>query len=274
MSARPDFLALYRAIIWRLWREQRRAIVALALSTMTLLLAIVVVLAFRPTLLAGLAPRTWWLAAGGPMSGVVPTTGAAARAPAFLVHQAPYVVALFAGLSAATVASRLVAGEVDRGSLEILLAMRHPIGAIGGAMVMAAWTISGLGWLLLVALLLCASTSIDVFQSLDLAASAADLGAAAAMQLVLTLLSAQLAVIVTLVLPGVARTHTGVAADPATLIAALPALFAFLAASLCPQWSTVRLGLFACVAGLVLLSFSAVSIRLWFRPERFLESGS
>ena len=175
-------------------------------------------------------------------------------------------------MSAATLATRLFGGDAERGSLEILLATRHDILAIGGATLLAAWTIAALGWGVLCALSFGATAAFDAALHLGLAAAPSDLGAAVAMQLVMTLLSAQLTLIVTLLWPGLSRLRTGITADPTAVIASLPALLAFLAANVLPGWSMLRLSLLALAAGLALLAVGAASLRLWFRPEKFLEA--
>jgi hypothetical protein len=271
MNSRQDFFSLYGAVLWRLWREQRRAIVALPLAMAALFALVVAGTAFFPGLLTG--PTLHALQAADQVDRAAGLPAGAGGLPhAFLLHQAPYLLALLGGLSAATLAARTIGSDAERGSLEMLLATRHDIVAIGGATLLAAWTVAALGWGVLCALSFGATLAFDAVLHLGLSVAPVDVVSAVAMQLVMTLLSAQLTLVVTLLWPGLSRLRTGITADPTALIAALPALLAFLAANVLPHWSLLRGSLLALAAGLVLLAVGAASLRLWFRPEKFLEA--
>jgi hypothetical protein len=268
MTTRRDFLALYRAILWRLWIEQRRSILLFPLVMAILFGSVLAATRFAPGLLTGVTRHALQATSAAMPGG----DGAAALPHAFIEHQAVYLLALLAGLSAASVATRAIGAEADRGSLEILLATRHDISAIGGAILLAAYTLASVGWVVLVGLSSGLVALFDAWLHLQSATSAANIGAAIAMQLVLTLLAAEVAMIVTLLFPGLARARTGVTADPATLLATLPALATFVVANLMPGISVLHLSLAALMFGAVLLVAGAASLHLWFRPERFLET--
>ena len=269
-TTRSDFLALFRAILWRLWIEQRRSILLFPLVMAVLFGTVLAATRFTPGLLTG--PTLHALQASSAATPDASLAGAAALPRAFIEHQAVYLLALLAGLSAASVATRAIGAEADRGSLEILLATRHDITAIGGAILLAAYALASMGWVVLVVLSSGLVALCDAWLHLQTTMSAASIGAAIAMQLVLTLLAAEVAMIVTLLFPGLARARTGVTADPTTLLATLPSLAAFVAANLVPGISVLHLSLAALVSGAVLLVAGAASLRLWFRPERFLET--
>ncbi len=270
MTPPGNFFSLYRAILWRLWIEQRRSILSFPLLLALLFGGVLAVTRFAPGLLTG--PTVHALQATAAATPGADAAGAAALPRAFIEHQAVYLLALLAGLSAASVATRAVGTEAERGSLEILLATRHGITAIGGAILLAAYSLASLAWLLLVGFSSVLVAACDAWLHLQSTSTGASLGAAIAMQLVLTLLSAEVALIVALLFPGVARARGGVTGDPTTLLATLPALGTFIAANLMPGVSVLRLSLTALTLGGVLLVAGTASLRAWFRPERFLET--
>lgn len=268
MSAASDLLDLYRAITWRLWLEQRRSIVALPLLLSALFGSVLLVTQFSPGLLTATTLRA--LRAATQNDGTAAAPDALARA--FIEHQAPYLLALFAGLSAASVTARLLGDEVDRGSLELLLATRHGVRTVGGAVLLAASTMSGLSWAILWGLSTVLVRAFDAVLGLHVSVPIDGLAASVAMQLCLALLSAELTMIVMLLCPALARLRTGFTGDPMMLIGALPPLVAFIVANVLPGASGYRLSLCALAVASVLWVLGAASIQAWFRPERFLET--
>ena len=270
MNRGADFLDLYTALTWRLWREQRRTIVLAPLLMTALFGAILLGTQFSPDLLTGPTRHALRAAMESDGHGAAGPPGSLARA--FIEHQAPYLLALLSGLSAASVSARLVGDEADRGSLELLLATRHGVRSIGGAMLLAAGTLSALGWAILATTSAATIAALDAALDLHVSISPAGIGTALAMQFILALVSAELAIVVILLVPALARAPTGLAGNPTSVIGALPALCAFLAANLLPGLSVLRLSLAAMIGAALLLVLGAAALRSWFRPERFLES--
>lgn len=261
-------LALYRAITWRLWKEQRWAIVTLPLLLTVLFVAVVLIAQLRPALLTG--PTLQALQAAARQD--VPATGVPALARTFLEHQAPFLLALFAGLSAASVSARLISDDADRGSLELLLATQHDIRAVGSAMVLAASTLAGVSWAILALLSTACVQLLDSLLQLHLQVSFPAFAAAVGMQLGFSVLAAELTMICLLLVPSLARLRTGLTGDPMMLIGALPALVAFVAANWLPGLSVLRLSLASLAFGLTAWILGLAALRIWFRPEKFLES--
>jgi hypothetical protein len=268
MNALADFLGLYRALLWRLWIEQRRTLIATPLVMVLLFTLVLLTTRFAPGLLTG--PSLHALRTTAELSGAGDTTVALPRA--FLEHQAPFLLAFFASLSAATIAAGVIGGESERGSLELLLATRHRPTSIGLAVLLAASSLASLAWVALAGLSVVVGLSGDAWLRLGVDMTASELGAAVAMQLVLTALAAELAMMALLTFPRLARMRGSLLGDPTRLLATIPAVIAFVLANLIPQISMLRLSLGALACGTLLLALGATTLRWWFRPEQFLET--
>ena len=261
-------VTLARAIAWRLWREQRLAIVLLPLLLVLVLAAVVLATQFAPGMLTG--PTLEALRAATRDGLAAPAPNALARA--FVDHQAPYLLALFAGMAAASVSAKLIGDDADRGSLELLLATCHDVREIGAAALIAATSLAGVSWAILWLLSAGVIRMLDAALGLHLAQSPQAVAATVAMQFVLALLSAEITLMTVLLWPALARLRTGVTGDPVMLIGALPPLAAFIVANLFPALPVVTLSLSALAIGGGLLVVGALTLHAWFRPERFLES--
>lgn len=264
MTESDEFLALYRALLWRLWIEQGAVIVVVPLLMALLFLAALLAMQFAPHWLAEPASATWQ--AGASMGD---RAGPGTLAQTFVEYQAPALLTLLSSLSAAEVGTRMIGTEAERGELELLLATRHDANAIGGATLLTAWTMAGAGWAMLIGSSFLLTQVFGACLPVRVSSGWPVPGATLAMQFVLTLLAAELALIGQLLFPGLSRARGG-AGDPATLLALSPAFAVFLFTNLCPQVPSGLLSLCALDMGLLLLVGGAVSIQWWFRPDRFL----
>ena len=262
---------LCRALLWRVWLEQRKSIFVVPAAFCGLLLLVVACAYYAPGLLTG--PTRAALEHGAESQlGLQHVRGGAALSISFLQLQAPLLLALFAGLSAASIAQRTIGSEAERGSLEILLASRYRISEIGVAMLFSSYAMAATSWIVLVVAAAGTGRLLSAWFGFPLSLDGEMVAAAIAMQLVLALLAAEIATMITLLFPRLARLRGGVSADPLQLLAALPALAVFAIANVWPQIGFVMLSLGGLAAGMIGLVIGTALVQLWFRPTAFLES--
>jgi hypothetical protein len=270
MSEHRGPASLCRAILWRVWLEQRGSILLFPALFCALLVMVVACAQFAPSLLTGFTRAA--LEKGAVAQLGVQPGGAGALSMSFLQLQAPFLLALFAGMSAASIAQRTIGSEADRGSLEILLATRYRISEIGVALLFASFVMAAASWAILVAGAALTSQLLASRLGFPLTMDASSAAAVIAMQLVLALLAAEVATIGTLLFPALARYRSGMSADPLQLLASLPALVIFIVANVRPDLGLASLSLWGLAVGALCLVAGILLLETWFRPSAFLET--
>jgi len=259
---------LCKAVLWRVWIEQRRSILLFPVLVSVLLTSIVLVAQFAPSLLTG-ATRAALERGGSAQLGL---GRGGSLAFTFLQLQAPFLLALFAGVSAASIAQRTLGSEAERGSLEMLLATRYGIAQIGLALLVSSFAMAAFSWGLLIVFATATSQVLAHAFGFVLTMSLETAASVVAMQLVLALLAAEIATIGSLLFPGLARLRGGVSADPMQLVASAPALVLFVVANVRPELGPALLSLAGLAFGAVLLVAGLLLTQAWFRPTAFLET--
>lgn len=259
---------LFGAMLWRLWKADRVGIFIVPFAGGLVVLAAGLTLIYAPFLLTG--PTRHALQATATAYRFLPPNQAMLMA--LVAQQVPFLIALFTALAGSAAGQRAVGDEASRGSLEILLAGPFTIVQIAGALLCSAVSAT-----IISSVIVIASAG---FSSILLLASKGLLHAVPfgvflsyiPMQIGMALLSAEMSVLIALVLPKFAELRAGLSASPAQLVAALPALGLFILVNLRTSMATLRVAEYSAAAAIAIALVGGLLLPRMVQTEVFLES--
>ncbi|CAM3561575.1 hypothetical protein HYSC106933_10730 [Hydrogenibacillus schlegelii] len=262
---------MLRAYLWRTWREGGRTLLKSSLFFSVLLVAVVLSIFLIPNLLTT-ATRQSLEFYSRHYFGSLPDSRVA-WAAAFLIIEGPFFVAFLASFTAANIPLNIIGSEINRGTMELLLAAPIRLRTLVLAMFTASLSFAVASWAVLsfVTLVLSFFTLWGMGIS-QLMPEPTYWESAFLLPLSLAILAGLLSVLLLLLFPSLARFRTGmlVTQNPVILIAASPAVFSFLVITLRPDVSPVRVASFAIVGSLILSGLLVLVAPLLVRGETLL----
>lgn len=267
----PSAFRVLRAYLWRTWREGGRTLLKSSLFFSVLLVAVVLSIFLIPNLLTT-ATRQSLEFYSRHYFGSLPDSRVA-WAAAFLIIEGPFFVAFLASFTAANIPLNIIGSEINRGTMELLLAAPIRLRTLVLAMFTASLSFAVASWAVLsfVTLVLSFFTLWGMGIS-QLMPEPTYWESAFLLPLSLAILAGLLSVLLLLLFPSLARFRTGmlVTQNPVILIAASPAVFSFLVITLRPDVSPVRVASFAIVGSLILSGLLVLVAPLLVRGETLL----
>ncbi len=141
---------LCKALIWRMFRQQRSLIFILPLLTFLLISLTSVAIYSFPVLLTGPTRTALETAASHQLAFIKDVSDNKAFVLAFLLVQAPYFLALLSSISASRNVQTILKTETSQGGLEILLSMPYGARDVLMAIFASGLAITILSWSLIV----------------------------------------------------------------------------------------------------------------------------
>jgi hypothetical protein len=261
-------LATTRLLLWRVRCEQARGLLLAPLGVIAMIALAGFASAAFPQVLTGMTAGALRRGATEVLHVTPAGTG---LLEAFVVLQAPYLLATFTGFVAASFARSLVFADVARGAMEVWLASGTEIVELALAYLaaLAVLTLSTLGCSLVALLALAAlpGSGIDPFALLRTAHG----GDLLLMLLCVAVVSVEIAMATCLLFPRLSGAHSALTFSPLQLLAALPGLALTLLVSAEPG-ATRWLPLFTLVAIVAGAALYALLLRRLFDPRLYLAS--
>ncbi|MBE3551037.1 MAG: hypothetical protein IMX03_07430 [Brockia lithotrophica] len=262
---------MLRAYTWRTWREGGRTLLIISLLFSVLLVAVVLMIFYIPNLLTSSTRQSLEFYSRH-YFGSLPDSRLA-WAAAFLIIEGPFLVAVFTSFTAANIPLNIIGGEINRGTMELLLAAPIRLRTLVLAMLAASLSFAVASWAVLsfVTLVLSFFTLWGMGVS-QLMPEPTYWESAFLLPLSLAVLAGLLSVLLLLLFPSLARFRTGmlVTQNPVVVIAVSPALFSLLAIVLRPDVSPARVASFAIVGSLILSGLLVLVAPLLVRGETLL----